>query len=89
MEVVDGGHGDIAIALTDGRVVAFVGFPLPSRPQSTEVWDPSSLTFSQGRDLPYRAASATLLDDGRILLVGGQYARWSGIYDPRDAPIDG
>lgn len=74
------GFGD-AIALPDGRVVVIGGTSL-SRRGFVEVWDPTSLTFSPERELRGRVRSATLLDDGRILLVGGDPANWSGIYDP-------
>ena len=35
-------------------------------------------------DLPGRVTSATLLDDGQILLIGDTRAsgNWSGVYDP-------
>jgi WD40 repeat protein len=74
------GYGD-AIALPDGRVVVLGGSSLGSH-GFAEVWDPASLTFSPRRDLPGRVRSATLLDNGRILLVGWDPANWSGIYDP-------
>jgi hypothetical protein len=79
------GYGD-AIALPDGRVVVLGGSSLGSH-GFAEVWDPASLTFSPRRDLPGWVRSATLLDDGRILLagerrIGERTASWSGIYDP-------
>jgi hypothetical protein len=70
-----------AIALPDGRVVVIGGSSLGDRGVAA-VWDPTSLTFSPERELPGWATSATLLDDGRILLVGGEPENWSGIYDP-------
>jgi hypothetical protein len=75
---------DMAIALPGGRVVVLASFGMPSRPQRAEVWDPTSLTFSPGPDLPFRATGATLLDDGQILFVGG---RLSGTYDPMTGEI--
>jgi hypothetical protein len=74
------GYGD-AIALPDGRVVVIGGSSLGNRGVA-EAWDPTSLTFWPEHDLPGWTTSATLLDDGRILLVGGRDASWSGIYDP-------
>ena len=74
------GYGD-AIALPDGRVVVLGGSSLGSH-GFAEVWDPASLTFSSRRDLRGRVRSATLLDDGRILLIGWDPASWSGIFDP-------
>ncbi len=79
------GYGD-AIALPDGRVVVLGGSSL-GRDGFAEVWDPTSLTFSPRRDLPGLVRSATLLDDGRILLagerrIGEQTGSWSGTYDP-------
>jgi WD40 repeat protein len=72
--------GDIAIALPDGRVVVFDGSV--GIKGFAEVWDPTSLTFSPRHELPGRVRSATLLDDGRILVVGGEPANWSGIFYP-------
>ena len=74
------GYGD-AIALPDGRVVVIGGSSL-GRQGFAEVWDPTSLTFSPRRDLPGRVTSATLLDDGRIFLIGERDGQWSGTYDP-------
>ncbi len=73
------GFGD-AIALPDGRVVVLGSSSLRNQ-GAAEVWDPTSLTFSPTHDLPGRVTSATALDDGRILLIG-EPANWSGIYDP-------
>ena len=77
----------IAISLPDGRVVVFgsAKIKFPVFHEYTEVWDPTSRTFSTAGDLPGQVLSATLLDDGRILLIGGRWSRepsWSGIYDP-------
>jgi hypothetical protein len=74
------GH-DIAIALPDHPVVVLRGGSLADR-GDTEVWDPTSLTFVPQGGLPGLAGNATLLDDGRILLIGGGRAAWSGIYVP-------
>jgi hypothetical protein len=76
----DYGFGD-AIALSDGRVVVIGGTSL-SRRGFVEVWDPRSLTFSPLIELAGSVRSATLLDDGRILMIGGEPSNWSGIFDP-------
>jgi hypothetical protein len=76
----DYGFGD-AIGLADGRVLVIGGTSL-SRRGFTEVWDPTSLSFSPQRELHGRVRSATLLDDGRILMVGGEPSNWLGIFDP-------
>jgi len=76
------GYGK-AIALQDGRVVVIGGTSL-SRLGFVQVWDPASKTFSPEQRLPGSLVrgTATLLDDGRILLLGGEPGNWSGIYDP-------
>ena len=70
-----------AISVPDGRV-ALVARRALSREASAEVWDPTTLAFSPRHDLPGQAESAALLDDGQILLIGGEPASWSGVYDP-------
>jgi hypothetical protein len=79
--VLRSGSG-IPIALPDGRVV-FIHSSLSGR-GTVEVWNPSAITFEPvpADRLPGGVTSAILLDDGRILLVGGAPANWSGIYDP-------
>jgi hypothetical protein len=75
------GYGD-AIALPDGRVAVFGGMSLSNR-GFMEVWDPTSLSFSPRRDLAGLVRSATLLDDGRILLQGDKLiGPRTVIYDP-------
>jgi hypothetical protein len=73
----------IPIGLPDGRVVVVRGSSLSGR-GTAFVWDPTAITFEPGPAgrLPGDVTSATLLDDGRILLVGGGPVNWSGIYDP-------
>jgi WD40 repeat protein len=71
----------LAMALSDGRVVVVGGSSLGNRGVA-EVWDPTTLTFSPERALPGRVTRAVLLDNGRILLVGGEPANWSGTFDP-------
>jgi len=72
---------DDAIALPDGRVVILGGFSLGDH-GFADVWDPASPTVRVQRDLPGWVTGASLLDDGRVLLVGGRQGNWSGIYDP-------
>jgi hypothetical protein len=71
---------NMAIALPDGRAVVLGSTGIP-RQGFAQVWDPTSLTFSPERRLPGSVTGAALLDDGRVLLVGGENAKWSGIYD--------
>jgi hypothetical protein len=75
-----------AIVIPDGRVVV-VGSAGVVRRGRTAIWDPTSRTFSPSSSAPGPVDSATLLDDGRILLTGGSLTgsgdlRWAGIYDP-------
>jgi hypothetical protein len=75
-----------AIVIPDGRVVV-VGSAGVQQSGRTAIWDPTSRTFSPSRSAPGPVLSATLLDDGRILLTGGSLTgsgdlRWAGIYDP-------
>ena len=75
-----------AISLPDGRVVVFgSGGGVSHHFSYTEVWDPTSRTFSTAigdrgdglglHDPPGRVLSATLLDDGRIFLMdAGRFA---------------
>jgi hypothetical protein len=76
----DYGYGD-AVPLPDGRVAVIGGTSL-SRRGFVEVWDPTTLTISPVRELYGRVRSATALEDGRILLVGGEPGNWAGVYDP-------
>ena len=57
------------------------------RPRPCPLVGPDGGMGAAESDLPGRVTSATLLDDGRILLagerrIGDQTASWSGIYDP-------
>jgi len=86
-----------AIALADGRVlvVGSVGMSGENRGRAA-IWDPATRAFSRVADPPGRVSIGTMLDDGRILLlgfvqfprdragcqVGTQHAcTWAGIYD--------
>lgn len=63
--------------LDDGRVVVMGGLAiedgLPTAVAEIEIWDPGSETFGVASPLAYErgAHTATLLTDGRILVVGG------------------
>lgn len=77
------GGGGNPVALLDGRVVLFGSTGLNSG-GSIQVWDPISSTFS-ATSLPEPMSGATLLDDGRILVIGmcsGDQSGWTGLYDP-------
>jgi hypothetical protein len=74
-------HLSTTIALPDGRVVVLGNVGL-QRKGVTVMWDPTSLTFSPERNLPEPVTNATLLDDGRILLIGGDVLSRSQILDP-------
>lgn len=73
--------GGLAVALSDGRVVVLGSIGLRTQ-GLLAVWDPITRTFSDPRALPGPVSTATLLDDGRILMTGGRFTRWSGTYDP-------
>jgi len=71
------------LALPDGRVVVVESRGLYSG-GNVAVWDPGSRTFSDHSQLE-AVTGGTLLDDGRILLIGvcrGRPAGWTGIFDP-------
>lgn len=71
---------DLAITLSDGRVLVF-GWASAGE---AEVWDPVTGTFSVAPGPPHRVVTATLLDDGRVLVTGdsGGAGSWAGTYDP-------
>ena len=75
--------GGNPIVVPDGRVVLFGSTGLYDGGSIT-VWDPISGRFSAS-SLPEPLTGATLLDDGRILLIGmcrGRQTGWTGLYDP-------
>ena len=84
--VTSSGGGGHPVVLPDGRVAlvgstSFTGFYSGGR---VSIFDPASRTLSP-RDLPEPLTGATLLDDGRIFLIGmcrGRSAGWTGVYDP-------
>ena len=85
-----------AIVIPDGRVVvvgqskiksSFTNPYLAPYRGNAAVWDPTTRTFSPAGDLPDPVFGATLLHDGRILLIGDRSdvvpkMAWAGIYDP-------
>lgn len=65
-----------ATRLDDGRVLIIGGWGLEDQFASAEVWDPATESFSPAGSLAegrgaHPAHTATLLPDGRVLVVGG------------------
>jgi hypothetical protein len=78
----------IPIGLPDGRVALFGSGAIQSR-RHTAVWDPTSLTFSAAGAPLGQITGATLLGDGRVLLIGCGDGRpenigphWTSLFDP-------
>ena len=80
-----------ATALYDGRVLVVGGYagPIPytNAIASAELWDPATESFAPAGSMSERRAlhTATLLIDGRVLVVGGssEGASWSAeLWDP-------
>jgi hypothetical protein len=74
--------GDSAMALPDGRVVLIRNgsFGTISLRTVADTWDPTTLSFTE-RNLPEPVTSRTLLDDERVLLIGGTLGNWAGTFD--------
>jgi hypothetical protein len=85
-----------ATVLNDGRVLFTGGCTLPGcegfdQAQASEIFDPVSRRFSKGPSMasPRAGHTATLLEDGRVLLVGGypgegrQALAAVEVFDPR------
>lgn len=79
-----------AAALADGRVlitgglVPVGGGPTTIDSKTTEIFDPTSGTFTPGPDMSVARFnhSAVALDDGRILVLGGNQLSSAETYDP-------
>jgi len=90
--LIDGRVDSTATALYDGRVLAVGGFGGPYAYGSTalasaELWDPATESFTAAGSASYPRVghTATLLLDGRVLIVGGVGAGASvsaEIWDP-------
>lgn len=83
-------RGHSATRLADGRVLVTGGrfsTSLTDVHASAEIYDPLSVSWSSTGSLstPREGHSATLLPDGRVLVVNGYYLTWlasAEIYDP-------
>jgi hypothetical protein len=88
MGIARGRHA--AAPLPDGRVLVTGGLvptdPAPATIEvaSTEIYDPASGTFSPGDDMNTTRFnhSAVALDDGRVLVLGGNGRFTAEVYDP-------
>lgn len=84
-----------ATLLPDGRVLVAgseAGTPYGGLPKlwggggtSAEIFDPAANVWTEAAPMPVASTqhAATLLDDGRVLLVGGNPERRTRIYDPK------
>lgn len=82
--------GIAAVALLDGRVLLVGGVnPNGARSARVELFDPSTDTVSVGPALGVARVShtATLLQDGRVLIAGGIGLRSTEVFDPRHDTI--
>jgi WD40 repeat protein len=97
--MTSGRHDHTATLLPDGRVLVAGGFvPDPTAdvyPATAELYDPATGRFSPAGALamPIANHTATLLPDGRVLIVGGraptampQIIAFAQLYDPSAKP---
>ena len=74
--------------LQDGRVLFVGGESFSTGPlvklSSAEIYDPKSKTFAATGSMavPRNNPTATVLDDGKVLIVGGTPETYAEIYDP-------
>ena len=87
--------GGTATRLPDGRVLivggqtgTLNGEPFPPPLRRADLWDPATLSYSQSGSLEVRRErhTATLLPDGRVLIVGGVGARATDDFRRRRSP---
>jgi len=72
-----------ATALPDGRVV-IVGVTGFQSGGYVGAWDPAEHTYGEvwGGSGSHPLWTATTLDDGRVLVIGGRPSAWAGVLDP-------
>jgi hypothetical protein len=96
--------GHTGVGLADGRVLVVGGKPDGSADGEvlidSELYDPATATWADGGDMTFARAghTATLLPDGRVLVVGGDGGGgatataeiWasSSAFDPIESPVD-
>jgi len=86
-------HGHVATLLNDGRVLISRGTIIGPggflHPAPLELYDPATGTFTQAGDTSGNKewSTATLLDDGKVLLTGGWNTGDASLYDPTDGSL--